>query len=216
MREIRVVLGDEQRAFAEALAMRLDLEIGVRVVAAVSQPEEALRVVRGQAADLAVLAVDGGPGGFVDVAPRMLAVRPELRLVGVTGGDDTAALARAVRAGFRAWVPKEVGICVLLDVLRAVCLGETWIPPVQLTRLLHLLLHEQEAQRAAAQPLAGLTVREHEVLRAMSSGATRDEIADRLAISTNTVRTHTQSILNKLGVHTSLAAVTLARRAGVA
>ena len=54
------------------------------------------------------------------------------------------------------------------------------------------------------------------MLRAMSTGATRQEIAGQLAISANTVRTHTQSILVKLGVHSSLAAVNLARRAGVA
>jgi DNA-binding NarL/FixJ family response regulator len=215
MHPIRVVLGDGHRSFVEALAMRLDAECGLDVVATVSQPEETLRVIRAQAVDVAVLAVDGAAGGFVDMGERLLAVRPELKLIGVTSGDDTAALLRAVRNGFRAWVPKDVGICVLLDVVSAVCRGETWIPPVLLTRLLERLLREQEDQRAAERPLASLTLREHEVLRAMTGGATRQEIAHRLSISSNTVRTHTQSILGKLGVHSSLAAVTLARRAGV-
>jgi DNA-binding CsgD family transcriptional regulator len=53
------------------------------------------------------------------------------------------------------------------------------------------------------------------VLKAMCSGATRGEMAEQLAISPNTVRTHMQHILAKLDVHTSLAAVTLARRAGM-
>ena len=195
--------------------MRLDAECDLDVVATVSQPEETMRVIRAQSVDVAVLAVDGVDGGFVDMGERLLAVRPELKLIGVTSGDDTAALVRAVRNGFRAWVPKDVGICVLLDVLSAVCRGETWIPPVLLTRLLERLLREQEEQRAAERPLASLTLREHEVLRAMTGGATRQEIAHQLSISSNTVRTHTQSILGKLGVHSSLAAVTLARRAGV-
>ena len=185
------------------------------MVATVSQPEETLRVIRMQPVDVAVLAVDGD-AGFVETGQRLLAMRPELKLIGVTSGDDTSALVYAVRNGFRAWVPKDVGICVLVDVLRAVCHGETWIPPMLLTRLLQRLLQEQEEQRAAELPLASLTLREHEVLRAMSRWATRQEIAGQLAISSNTVRTHTQSILSKLGVHSSLAAVTLARRAGVA
>lgn len=214
MHEIRVVLGDEQRSFVEALAMRLEQEPFIRVVAAVTRPEEVLRAVRAQPVDLAVLTVDRH-GGLLDLGPRLSAARPELKLVGVAGTDDTATMARAVQAGFRAWIPKDVGICVLLDVLQAVCRGETWIPPGLLTRLLEHLLTEQEEKRRAEEPLAALTAREQQVLRAMSSGATRDEIARQLCISGNTVRTHTQSILTKLGVHTSLAAVTLARRAGV-
>lgn len=215
MHPIRVLLGDGHRSFVEALAMRLDAESGLEVVATISQPDETIRVIRAQPVDVAVLSVDGEAGGFVDLGERLLSVRPELKLIGVTCGDDTAALVRAVRNGFRAWVPKDVGICVLLDVLSAVCRGETWIPPILLTRLLERLLKEQEEQRAAERPLATLTLREQEVLRAMTTGATRQEIAHRLAISSNTVRTHTQSILGKLGVHSSLAAVTLARRAGV-
>lgn len=215
MHQIRVVLGDGHRSFVEALAMRLDAERGFEVVATAWRPEETMRAVRAQPVDVAVLAVDGKTGGFLDLGDRLLALRPALKLVGVTNGDDPTALLHAVRSGFRAWVPKDVGICVLLDVLHAVCRGETWIPPVLLTRLLHELFSEREEQRAAELPLASLTAREQEVLRVMARGASRQEIAGQLDISSNTVRTHTQSILNKLGVHSSLAAVTLARRAGV-
>jgi DNA-binding NarL/FixJ family response regulator len=215
MRTIRVVLGDGHRSFIEALAMRLAVECDIEIVGTVWQPEDTLRTVRAQPVDVAVLAVDGD-SGFVDIAARLLALRPELKLVGVTNGDDTAALVQAVRNGFRAWVPKDIGICVLVDIIHAVCHGETWIPPTLLTRLLHNLLSEEEEHRTAALPLTTLTRREQDVLRAMARGATRQEIAGELAISSNTVRTHTQSILSKLGVHSSLAAVTIARRAGVA
>jgi len=135
--------------------------------------------------------------------------------VGVAGVDDTDLLAQAVREGFRGWVPKDVGIAALLDVLEAVSRGETCIPPALLSRLLPQLLREEEEQRAAEKPLASLTARELQVLKAMSTGASRHEIAAQLGISSNTVRTHMQSILTKLGVHSSLAAVTVARRAGI-
>jgi DNA-binding NarL/FixJ family response regulator len=61
-----------------------------------------------------------------------------------------------------------------------------------------------------------LTARERDVLTAMVAGQSREEIADQLEISANTVRTHMQNILSKLGVHSSLAAVAVARRAGLA
>jgi DNA-binding NarL/FixJ family response regulator len=212
-RVIRLLLAVDQRSFAEALAMRLDAEPGLEVVAVVLTPEDAVRAVRAQPVDVAVLAVDGD--GFIAVGSQLLQTCPNLKLVGVTGDDDPGLLARAVRQGFRGWVPKDVGIEVLLDVLAAVCRGETCVPPLLLTRLLDHLLTEQDERRSAERPFAALTAREEEVLRAMCNGASRSEIAAQLDISANTVRTHMQSILHKLGVHTSLAAVTLARRAGI-
>ena len=213
--DMRLLVGDCHRAFAEALAMRLDAEPGMRVVAAVARPHDVLRIVRTQPVDIAVLAADTDVVEFVSVGATLLAARPALRLVAVSGGADTAALTRAVRAGFRAWVPKEAGVAALLDVLRAVQRGETCIPPALLTGLLDQLLREVDERRAAEAPLGVLTTRELQVLGAIASGASRREIANRLSISENTVRTHTQGIFRKLDVHTSLAAAALARRAGL-
>ncbi len=215
MRETRVLLADDHRSFAEALGLRLDAEPGLRVVGVVVDPAAALSIVRGRPVDVAVLAVESMHCTFLGLADELLATRPGLKLVGVTGADDPAVLVRAVRVGFRGWVPKDVGIGSLLEVIHGVVRGETCIPPLLLTSLLHDLLTEEEEARAAERPLSSLTGREREVLRAMSSGANRTEIAELLAISPNTVRTHAQSILTKLEVHTSLAAVMIARRAGL-
>jgi DNA-binding NarL/FixJ family response regulator len=149
------------------------------------------------------------------VASQLLCVQPDLKLVGVSGVQDLGLLARAVRQGFRGWVPKDVGIDVLIGVLAGAHRDETHIPPLVLTRLLQHLLQGPDQEHATESTVAGLTAREHQVLRAMTNGATRQEIAAQLSISPNTVRTHMQSILTKLGVHSSLAAVNLARRAGV-
>jgi DNA-binding NarL/FixJ family response regulator len=210
----RLLLADAHRSFVEALAMLLDAEPGLQVVAAVTQPDDALRVVLSQSVDVAVLTVDGGPGNCLNLAPELFAVRPHVKLVALAESDDVAVLARAIRQGFRAWVPKSVEVSALVHVLDAVLRGETCIPPLLLTRLLTLLLGEQQEQRAAETVIATLTPRERQVLQAMVSGSTRQEIAEDLEISINTLRTHMQSVLGKLGVHTTLAAVTLARRAG--
>lgn len=215
MHTTRVLLADGHRSFVDALAMSVDAEDALQVVGAVVDPGEALRVVSTRPVDVAVIAVDGAGNSFLDVGLELVAVRPALKLVGIADTDDLAILARAVRQGFRGWVPKDVGIDALLDVIYGVGRGETCIPPLLLTPLLDCLLKEQEEQRVAERPFALLTLREQQVLKAMSRGATRHQIAAELAISANTVRSHTQSILNKLDVHTSLAAVTLARRAGV-
>ncbi|MFD2092812.1 response regulator transcription factor [Blastococcus deserti] len=211
---LRLLLADPHLAFVEALAPRLSAEPGLRVVGTVTRPEDALRVVRTRPVDVALLAVDGTGSQFVDAAGALADERPELALAALAEADDVGTVARVVRMGFRGWVPKDLDVAALVVVLEGIRRGETHIPPALLTRLLPHLLREQEERRAAERPFATLTPREREVLRAMCRGATRQEIAEELEVSHNTVRTHLQKILGKLGLHSSLAAVTLARKAG--
>jgi DNA-binding NarL/FixJ family response regulator len=210
---IRVVLADPHRSVVEAVAMRLSVEPDLAVVGAVERPEEVLRIACTQPVDVAVLTV-GTEDDFLDTGGRLRQLCPGLGLVAVGECDDVEVVGRALRSGFSGWVPKELGVTALLDSIRAVRRGETWIPPLLLTRLLPYLLDQQPSDPGREGPFASLTAREFDVLQAMARGATRQEIAAELAISANTVRTHMQKILAKLGVHTSLAAVALARRSG--
>jgi DNA-binding NarL/FixJ family response regulator len=184
------------------------------VVGAVGEPQEAVRTLRLRPADVAVLALEAGEPDFLAIPQELRAARPGLGLVAVPDGGDVHLLARAVRRGFRGWVPMAAGVRTLVDAVHAVHRGETVVPPLLLTALLSVLLDERTAESAAELPFAALSRREREVLREMARGGTRLDIAEELGISPNTVRTHTQSILAKLGVHSSVAAVTLARRSG--
>ena len=90
--------------------------------------------------------------------------------------------------------------------------GEAWLAPDLLGRVLTDLMARTVAP--PPDPLVGLTVREREVLQCMVDGLTRGEIADKLAVSVNTVRTHTQNLIAKLGAHSTLESVSLALRNG--
>jgi DNA-binding NarL/FixJ family response regulator len=85
-----------------------------------------------------------------------------------------------------------------------------WVDPALLGEVMPALL--ARALTPAPDPFAVLTQREREVLDCMVAGLSRAEIATRLRVSGNTVRTHTQNLIGKLGVHSSLQAVTLALR----
>jgi DNA-binding NarL/FixJ family response regulator len=214
--EIRVLVAGPLAAVVEPLGLRLDAEPGLQVTGTVVEPSEALRALRIRPAEVAVLALAAGPVDFLALADALRAARPGIALVGLPDDDDVRLLERAVRHGVRGWVPMGCGVSALLDAVRAVHRGETAIPPLLLTGLLTRLLQERPAPSAAGSPFAALSSREMEVLRELARGGTRFDIAEELGISPNTVRTHTQSILAKLGVHSSVAAVTLARRAGLA
>jgi DNA-binding NarL/FixJ family response regulator len=213
---INVVLVDDHRAFVEALGQRLHVEPGLCVVAATTSARDALLAVSTSQVDVVLVDVDlAGPDDGITLGRSLADASPGVHLVAVTCDEEPATVTRALRAGFSAWVPKEVGVSVLVDVVRAVCRGETCVPGAMLTKVLDHILREEAEQDEGQRSLDLLTSRELDVLRWMARGAGRSDIAKHLFISPHTVRTHTQSILAKLGVHSSLAAVAVARQAGV-
>ena len=98
--------------------------------------------------------------------------------------------------------------------IRGVLRDETHLPPALLTGVLRELTAARKHRTESERLVESLTPREREVLRCMVAGLGRKAVAERLFLSPHTVRTHMQNVLGKLGVHSTLAAVALARRAG--
>ncbi|KOT37036.1 transcriptional regulator [Streptomyces caelestis] len=235
---IRVLVVDDHRIFAESLAAALAAEPDVDVSAAGSGPA-ALRCLERAAAegrrfdvvlvdaDLGGKAPDGRPAvpvqavgedGLVDGLTLVTGVRsaqPQVRVVVLAEKDDPARAALALQAGACGWVAKDCSLNRLLTVVRGVLRDETHLPPALLTGVLRELTAARRHRTESERLVESLTPREREVLRCMVAGLGRKAVAERLYLSPHTVRTHMQNVLGKLGVHSTLAAVALARRAGV-
>ncbi|MER6013490.1 response regulator transcription factor [Streptomyces bluensis] len=239
MVRIRVLVVDDHRIFAESLAAALAAEPDVDVSAAGSGPA-ALRCLERAAAEgrrFDVLLVDadlGGnaPGarpaavpvregkedGLVDGISLVAGVRsgqPGVRTVVLAEKDDPRRAALALQAGASGWVAKDCSLSRLLTVIRGVLRDETHLPPALLTGVLRELTAARKHRTESERLVESLTPREREVLQCMVAGLGRKAVAERLFLSPHTVRTHMQNVLGKLGVHSTLAAVALARRAGV-
>lgn len=207
-----VLVVDRNIAFAEVLACRLDAEPGIHGFAATTIPQ-AQWVLDQHEVDVLLLSVELEAGEALALARYALATHPAMHVVAISAREGEAHVAEAVRAGVSGWVSKSGSVDHLLAVIHGTLSGETWIPPQLLTGVLQDLRSEYRELAEHARLLDTLTTREKEVLRGLMSGRTKDEIADRLYLSKNTVRTHIQSTLKKLDVHSVLAAVALARRA---
>ncbi|MFI5620708.1 LuxR C-terminal-related transcriptional regulator [Streptomyces sp. NPDC051567] len=237
---IRVLVVDDHRIFAESLAAALAAEPDVDVSAAGSGPA-ALRCLERAAAEgrrFDVLLVDAdlaaagslpaprapvgtppsgpppGPDGIALVAGVRVS-HPGVRTVVLAERDDPRRAALALQAGASGWVAKDCSLSRLLAVVRGVLREETHLPPALLTGVLRELTAARKHRTDSERLVESLTPREHEVLRCMVAGLGRKDVAARLFLSPHTVRTHMQNVLGKLGVHSTLAAVALARRAGV-
>jgi DNA-binding NarL/FixJ family response regulator len=89
--------------------------------------------------------------------------------------------------------------------------GETWLPVKAVGPALRLLLEYRESHVSPGDPLDRLTPREREVLGYLTEGIGRREAAKRMHLSPGTVRSHVQHLMGKLGVHSALEAVAVAR-----
>ncbi len=209
MAPINVLVVDQQRTFADAVAARLQMEPDVGIARVAQSALSARRVLAGQRFDVMLLDADlpGGDDlpGCADASGRD---QPQYVIM-LSDSAEAERILAGVRAGAAGWVRKDESIRHLLRVISGVTRGETWVPPSELGRVFRLLFDQQNGN-GADDPLAALTTREREVLAHMTDGAGRKEVAERLHLSPHTVRSHMQSLMRKLGVHSALEAVALA------
>jgi two-component system NarL family response regulator len=209
---INVLVADQERAFADALTTRLAIESEIDVLGMVQLRMPRPRLFAPASADVVLL--DGDvPGQVADrLCEELSGPNPRTHIVMLSSSSEPVRIVQAIRAGVAAWVRKDESLDHLLHVISGVARGETWLPPAETGNVVRLLLQEQDRQRQAGRLLATLTPREREVLACLVEGtARRDLIAERLRLSVNTVRTHLQNLMAKLGVHSALEAVALTR-----
>ena len=209
--EIQVLIVDQQRTFHNALAVRLQAEPDLVVSAEAQSAESARRILPGRTVDVILLDAElPGDSAFAFCTEITRRVDP-LRVVMLSAATEAQRIVAGVRAGAVGWVRKDASIDHLLCVIRGVVRGETWLPPTELGGVLRLLIESQYDRQDRDELLAALTPREQEVLFHLVQGAGRKEVAERLQLSANTVRTHLQSLMGKLGVHSTLEVVALTR-----
>ena len=208
---IRVLIVDQHLAFRDALATRLQTEPDVAVLAKAHSAEFAASVLVGRSADVILLDADLPDQSAIAFCSEMVKRQDPPRIVMLSVGSEPERIVAAVRAGAAAWIRKDESVDHLLSVIRGVVRGESWLPLRELRVVLHLLIENQEHRRDSDDLLAALTPRERDVLFLLVEGAGRNEVAKRLQLSANTVRTHLQSLMSKFGVHSTLEVVALAR-----
>ena len=211
---IRIAVIDDHRLFAEALASRLSVEPDLQIAGTAGSSAEAMELFSHHEIDVVTLDLVLAREDGLAVGRKLLNQWPNLGIVIVTGAADSDRVSEAVQMGVRGWVAKQSAVEALLIAVRGAARGETHLPAALLTRVL-ASLSERARPSPEAEDIALLTARELDVLRCLMEGRSRNEVAALLHISPNTVRTHIQSILHKLNVHSALTAVAFARRAGV-
>lgn len=213
MRAARVLVVHRDRILAEALARRLEREPGLRPVGTASTGPAAQSAVEALGPDVVVLDMALDDGFSLELAARLARRTPPVRVAAILRNDDSVAAARAIRAGANALTTTGNSATDLASAVTAVAADNCWVPPDLLGGVLREVRSSVPPPNHFDRKLARLTTREHDILDRMVAGHDRVTIARELGVTVNTVRTHAQNLLAKLGVHSALEAVSVARRA---
>ena len=191
---ITVVLADDHEIVRDGIRLVLESEADISVVAEASTGEDAVRYVLGHKPSVLVLDLNMPGTPSLELLPSIRERSPDTAVVVLTMQNEPAFARKALQGGAKGYVIKHSAARELVDAVRAVVRGETYINP-------------QLGARVAAEPDVDdvpddLTPREVEVLGLLALGYMNPEIAEQLVLSVRTVETHRSNIQRKTGLTT--------------
>ena len=206
-RPIQVLIIDDHKLFAEAIRSTLERQ-GMEILEPVTRGREGIDVATRSHPDVALVDLGLPDMRGIDVGKEILEVSPETKVVAVTALNDPEMVTKAIRAGFHGYLTKDTPLSLFVDSVQSTLQGQLVVPHRLAAPSNDMTAEEREALLLTKQ----LTARELEVLTLLAQGASSGQIAKRLSVSPNTVRSHVQNILTKLQVHSRLEAAAFAVR----
>lgn len=213
-RNIRIMLVDDHALVREGVRHVLTSTAGFEVIAEAGDGETALKLAESAAPDLVVLDLSMPGGSGLDVATRLRAQLPEVRILILSVHDHPEYVLGAVRAGAQGYLRKDTSPAELREAIRAVARGESYFSP-NVARHLTAAVRGEADRGTPVERLVKLAPREREVLGGIAAGETSREIAARLGLSPRTVETYRENLMRKLEIRTVAGLTRFALDAGL-
>jgi DNA-binding NarL/FixJ family response regulator len=201
---LRLVLIEDHQALREGLELLLDRE-GCQVVGTAGTAHDGRELVERLDPDVALVDIRLGEESGIDLTRALLDAAPERRIVLYTGSSDVELLVSGLDSGARGYALKEGTPAELTGAIQTVAEGGTYVDP----RLRPALLSRETTQR-----LKSLSKREGEIMDLLAQGLTGEQVAERLVLSSETVKTHIRNAMAKLEANTRVHAIAIALREG--
>ena len=212
---IRVLLADDDALIRGGLRALLAAEDDLEVVGEAATGGEAVRLARALRPDVVLMDVRMPQTDGVAATREIVSWSPRPRVLVLTTFDLDEVVDDALDAGADGFLLKRATPEQLVDAVRTVHAGDALVAPAVTRRLLAAYAGRLAPDRERLARAARLTEREAEVLRALAEGLSNTEIAGRMWVSPETVKTHIKSILSKLEVRDRTQAVVWAYRTGL-
>ncbi len=200
---IRVLCVDDHPLVRKGIASILANEADMELVAEAGNGREAVEMFRELRPDVVLMDLRMPQQDGIEATRAIRADDPEARIIALTSYDGDQDIYRALEAGVRGYILKEMVHTEVVRAIRTVVAGKRLMPPEVAERLSEYF------------PQVALTPREVEVLSCVARGLANKEIAHKLGTANGTIKMHVQNILEKLGASDRTHAVTLAIERGI-
>jgi DNA-binding NarL/FixJ family response regulator len=207
---IRVLLADDQPLLRMGFRMVLEAHDGLEVVGEAADGADAIAAVLDLRPDVVVMDVRMPGLDGIEATRRIVADRPDTRVLILTTFDIDEYAVAGLKAGASGFLLKDVPPSELVAAIHTVASGDAVVAPATTKRLLDRFLRGDDAASVDLARLEILTAREQEVLGLIGLGQTNQEIAESLFLSEATVKSHVGRILNKLELRDRVQAVIFA------
>lgn len=200
---IRVMFVDDHPMLRAGLAATLLAEEDMEIAGEASDGAEAVQMYRRDRPDIVLMDLRLPKLGGVEAIRAIREADPKARVIVLTTYDGEEDIYRALDAGARAYLLKDMLRKELIDAIRAVYSGQTYLSPAVASRLASRVRREE------------LSARELEILGLVARGGSNKEVAARLGLAEGTVRIHLSHVFEKLGVHDRTEAAMEALKRGI-
>jgi DNA-binding NarL/FixJ family response regulator len=216
----RILIADDDALLRAGLAVILGTAADLEVVAQAGDGIEAVRLCLERTPDVVLMDVRMPGIDGIEATRRLVAARPEIKILILTTFHDDDYVYGALRAGASGFLLKRASPERLLDAVRTVAAGEALLDPSVTRSLISRFLGaggstSSEPPAETRQQLRRLTDRERQVLLLVAQGRSNAEIADLLVIAESTAKTHVKRVLAKIDAHDRAQAVVFAYRSGL-
>ncbi|KRV46636.1 LuxR family transcriptional regulator [Wenjunlia vitaminophila] len=219
-RPVRIVVADDQQVVRAGFAALLDTQPDLTVVGTAADGAEAVRICARCDPDVVLMDVRMPTVDGIEATARITAAagdRDRPRVLMLTTFDLDEHVYDALSAGASGFLLKDAAAEQLFDAVRVVAAGQALLAPAVTRRLIDEFarLRPRARPTGTADPRSVLTPRETDVLRLVAEGLSNAEIAARLVVSEETVKTHVSRVLAKLGLRDRTQAVVSAYESGL-
>jgi DNA-binding NarL/FixJ family response regulator len=204
----RVLVVDDHRVFAEALALALSVEDNLEVIGLAHSVTTGIALAQQLVPDLVVMDVRLGDGDGIAATAQLTRQFPAMSVVVLTGFVDTGLMQRVADAGASALLPKDGELTEMLQALRTARRGRFIVHPTLLKTLVG-----RDAPRT--QDVPDLIGQEPQVLQLLAAGLDAVAISRELGMTVTATKEYVQHLLTKLGARSHLDAVVIAMRNGL-
>ncbi len=197
--KIRILIADDHSMVRQGLKQILELEDDIIVIAQASNGEEAVKLGRAQRPDIILMDINMPGTNGLQAINELKQDKDAPKIIVLTIHEDREYLFKTLQMGVEGYVLKDAEPCVLIEAIRSVYRGQSYIQSNMTKDLVkefnRITMHEKEKKEENS-----LTSREIEVLELIAEGMINKEIAKQLYISEKTVKNHVSNIFRKLNV----------------